>query len=387
MIYQGDANDIDPSSSTAKLINSANTLTTPPADFKEPALVFDNGQAHIADVAQSFTPQGKGQSNYYPLENTPTTLNEMLNSLNQGNFVSNCASAVQSPLNNTGAPLVQSPPNPPAQGPFRPAWQPRTPNTVDEHFYMTNEHLDVVGKTTWDLLETAKQQNLKMLNSRQDQISALVEKRFEDIKSQIAASNEMAESASKKHDDLFGSFDKLYSYITQDIADTLASHEKKTAALETQVTELQKTVQTLRQWLEQKFTDIKPGCPVSTFSNPNTPLPIHRSQPVMAGYYGNGPEYVQENQSPMPNLHDNRSTAPMHETHHDHRIGHSNGYGQQWGRQGYTGRISKEDRTPYGSPYHFGGQFSSGYAPGYSSYGFSTNLSEQHPSFDQGTPK
>ena len=394
-MYQGDANDINLNSSTARLVDSANDETVLTVGYKEAAMMAGEEQAHPAIGAHFLTPQGKGQSSHLPLEDSSSRLTDMLNSVSpykrpfQEKFLPNCPSAVPSPLHNANASLVQTPVRP-TPVPFRQMWQPRTPNTVEEHFYMTNEHLDVVGKTTWDLLEISKQQHLQLLNSRQDQLSRLIEKQFEDIKSQMANLHGKADSTAKIHDNILGSLDKLFSSITQDITNVLATHEKKALEMETHVTELQKTVQALQQWLEQKFADMKPGFPAPSFSNPSVPLPMHRPPPGLAGYYGSGAEYGQENQSPMSHVQDSRSGAPVHDNHHEQRVGHGNGYGQQWGaRHGYASRMGKEDRSPYSgsSPYHFGGQFSNGYVPGYSSYGYAAEVSEQQHTYNQGPAK
>ena len=393
MVFQGDLKDIDPNSSTGKLVSDSNPEKVMPEERGGTGMATRAVQEYPTSENRELTSQAIQNSGHFPLEKSSSRLTDMLNGISpgknefHGEFVPSCLSAVPSPLHKSALPFVHLQSTSASPGSFGPCGLPHKSKSIEHHFLMTNEHLDVVGKTTWDLLEMFKrelpemfkrelhemfkQELLAALNTRQEELIELVEKRVESIKNQITTLNEKADSIAEKQGTIQLDLDKILSFIKQDVTSAPAAQDKKATEMEMHVKELQKTAQTLQQQQEQ------------TFTNPGFPLPVHRSQPPNAGYYGNNVDHGRENQPSVAHMHENRTVMPTHDPHHDHRMGHNNGYGQQWGgRHGYSGRNGKEARSPYPaiSPYAFGGQFNNGYATGYSAYGFSSDASDQHHS-------
>ncbi|KAF2852684.1 hypothetical protein T440DRAFT_516518 [Plenodomus tracheiphilus IPT5] len=290
-------------------------------------------------------------------------------------FQPNCPSALPSPLHHMAGALTpgQSAMASPSQfGPLNP----RTPRNMDEHFWMTNEHLDVVGKTTWDILAMANQETLAAIGTNHAKLMTLVEKHFEDLKIHLKTLDDKAgrgaEEIAKVHQDL----EKIQSLYSTGIANAFAAQDKKYTQMEGQLKEMQASIQAMQKSLEQNINESKSGQQQSATNPVNTPnsvhspypLPIHRSQTALGGYYGptNG---TREGQPQVPdNMHAASPLDPSNAT----QTGYDTGYGQQWGsRAGYPVRgSSREARPPYSgaNPYQFatGGPFNGGYPGGYS---------------------
>ena len=377
MIFQGDLKDIDPNSSTAKLINNSNPEAVLPEQGGGRTVVGFAAQEDHMNEHYELTTQPIQDEHQFPLEKSSSRLTDMLNGVSpaknesHSNFLPKCLSAVPSPLHKTAPPFVPMQSSTASPGSFRRCGQLQKSKSIEDHFFMTNEHLDVVGKTTWDLLEMLKQEHMTALNTRHEELVEHVEKGFEAIKAQITELHEKSDGVAGKQGDMHSDLNKILSFIKQDIASTLSAHTTKATELETHVKELQKTVQALQQQFEQ------------TFSHSSVSVSAHRSQPPSAGYYSNTLEPGRENQPPMPHMHENRTMIATHDVHHDHRAGHNNGYGQQWtSRHGYAGRSGKDDRAAYPAmnAYNFGAQFNNGYGAGYSAYGFPPDPSDPHHS-------
>ncbi|CAO2651519.1 Nn.00g040890.m01.CDS01 [Neocucurbitaria sp. VM-36] len=409
MIFQGNANDIDPQSSTGQL------LSTREQDMVSPQ-VRDNTriatramqELHISDPYEP-TSQKSGTSDLLLPDQSSSRLTDMLEGLSprraefSGKFQPNCPSAVPSPLNKTPGSLVQSQSRSILvdAGSFGPRGPPHMPKSIDDHFFMTNEHLDVVGKTTWDLLEMFKQQQLAVLDTKHEELMGVVGKHGGEVKLQIDTANSKFDQASIQTANIQRNLDKLAMFINQDVMNALAEQNKKTTNMETELKELQKSVQALQTLLEQRFSEPKSASlqhsatgvfPASNSAQSPYPLPAHRSQSSLSGYYGNTADLSRDGQPPMAQMHDNRSVVPAQDGHNDPRAPYNNNYGQQWSaRTGHSGRGNKEDRSTYSgtNPYLYAnvGQFNNGYSGGYASYNFSPSPPEQHYAFNQGPAK
>lgn len=407
MVFQGDANDIDPRSSTGQFVNKLDQEKLLPRANDNTGLAARVMQELRVGEHRELATQKHEPTGHLQPDKSSSRLTEMLGSVSphmnklNGDFQPNCPSAVPSPLHKIPGSFVQPQPFPGSPASFNPWGQPHIPKSIEDHFFMTNEHLDVVGKTTWDLLEISKQQHSTALHSRHEQLLALFEKHVEAIKSQIDTVNEKADRTADKHNNIHNDIDKILSVIKQDVVGALTTQDKKVAEMEINMKELQKTVQALQQSLEQGLSEPKSAdqqlSATGAFPTPNSALsnitlPANRSQPSLAGYYGNTTGLDRENQAPVSSPHDKRGIAPAPDSHSEHRGGYGGGYGQQWSiRPGYSGRNGKEDRPAYSgtNPYHFanGGQFSNGYVGGYPPYGFSTSPPDQHYTYNQGSTK
>lgn len=411
MIFQGDAKDIDPRSSTGQLISNPDKNMVSPQVRDDTRLASRVMQELHIDNHHEPSIHKSGTSGHLQPDQSSSRLTDMLEGVSprrtefNDNFQPNCPSAVPSPLHKMPVALSQSQSQSKLliPGSFGPLGPPNTPKSIDDHFYMTNEHLDVVGKTTWDLLEMFKQQQLTALNTKYEQLVGLVEKHIEEVKLQVNTVHDEARQASMQDNNIIHTkLDNLAEFLKRDVVNALVDQNKKATDMEAQMTELQKMVQALQKSFEQKLAESAGVGQQHTGTGPlltsnstqsQLPLPAHRSQPSLAGYYGNTADLGRDGQPPMPQMHDNRSVVPPQDGLNDPRAGYNNGYGQQWGaRTGYLGRNSKEsDRLPYSgtNPYHFanGGQFNNGYAGGYSGYNFSPSPPDQHYAFNQGPAK
>jgi hypothetical protein len=395
MIFQGDMNDIDPQSSTGHLVKNS----------RQESMRDDSGLA--ARVMQELRvderqPRQNGASGHLHPDKSSSRLTDMLNGVSpsrgdyQGEFQPNCPSAVPSPLHKLPSPVTpmrSMPLTRDLSGPFGP---PLSPKTIEDHFYMTNEHLDVVGKSTWDQIETMKKEHLETFSNKHALLVTTVEQHVHEIKLQIDSVNEKADRTTEQGHNIQTKLDELFEYIKNDVMGALAAQDKKTTGMEQNVQELQKTVQNMQKTIEQKQSEPKMGQQHTTPGSVQTPsqagspytLPVHRSQPSLAGYYGNMTESGREGQPTMPHMPDHRNNVLAQEAH-DSRAGYGTNYGQQWTpRGGYQARNGKEDRPYSGTnPYHFAngggsGQYSNGFTAAYPAY----SPSDQHYGF-QGPAK
>ena len=365
-------------------------------DQEQPSHIM---QALCIDEQQQTSPLKSDTSGYLRPDQS-ARLTDMLNGVTplkdnfSEDFVPKCPSAVPSPLHNMPAPVTPMQPAVNGRGSLGPWGPPHTPKNIDDHFFMTNEHLDVMGKTTWDLLENLNQRQQVALNTKQEQCVALVERHVEDIKSQVNTVNEKLDRAADSHNNIHNDLDKVLNLIKTEIAGAFTAQDQKASQMEAHIKDLQNTVQGLQQLMEQKPKDTRTNqqFTAETFPSLNTgqaafPPTALRSQPSLADYYGNAAESGRDGQPPMPHMYDNRTMTSPSENHTEARGAYNNGYGQQWGlRPVYPARNS---RDTYSNPYSYpgNGSFNNGYAGGNPSNDFSPSHSGQHYTFNPGAAK
>lgn len=389
MIFQGEANEIDPKSSTGHLVNNGVSHSMLVQAHDDSGLASRVMQELRMGEKQEQAPRQNGTNGHLQPDQSSSRLTDMLNGVSprrndsESRFQPNCPSAVPSPLHKVPAavtPMVAMPPRINSSGLLGP---PRTPKSIEDHFYMTNEHLDVVGKSNWDQIETLKKELHETFNSRHGQLVATVEKHVQEIKMQVDSVNEKADRTTEQDHNIHTKLEKLFDFVKDDVMGALAAQDKKAASMEQIVKDLQNIVHNMQKLLEQKHLEAKTSqqhvaaVPVSTPNPISSPFPPpgHRSQPSLAGYYGNMTESGREGQPPMPHLLE-RNSGLVQDGSSDPRVGYVSNYGQQWAqRSAYQGRGSKEERPYSGTnPYQFannianGGQFGNGYNGGYSAY-------------------
>ncbi|KAH8704643.1 hypothetical protein GQ44DRAFT_716384, partial [Phaeosphaeriaceae sp. PMI808] len=392
MVFQGDVDDIDPQSSTARLVNGneATMLARVGDDSGLAARVRQD--LRIGEPYESLRQNVTG---HLQPDQSSSRLTDMLHGISpqRGDFLPNCPSAVPSPLIKIAGSVTPMQRLPAIQDTPTSLGLAHTPKTIDDHFYMTNEHLDVVGKSTWDQIETMKKEQAETFNQKHTVLVTTVEKYVQDIKMQVDSVNGKADRTTEQSHNTLTKLDELFGYIKDDVMDVLVAQDKKLAATEQSIEKLHQTMQKILEQRQSEstngqqctFTALTPTAPKPT-SSP-FPLPAHRSQPSLAGYYGNMPEPGREGQPPMPHMLDLR--AEGQDGHSDARAGY--GYGRSWApRNGYPSRNNRDERYSGGNPYHFAGngvangQFNNGYNGGYSGYNFSPGSPEQHYGSFQG---
>ncbi|KAG9189338.1 hypothetical protein G6011_06206 [Alternaria panax] len=405
MIFQGDRQDVDPNSPTAHEWNENEQrnqtgdrrpdvgITT--RDVQELRIGEKNG-----DSAQKNGNPVQVQPNQYSSRFT-----DMLKTVGPGRSESHgdiqpyCASAVPSPLHRVACSQISAcsvMPSGGSYGAFPPLFPPKT---IDDHFFMTNEHLDVVGKTTWDLLDTLEKQHKSTSRARQEETLALINTRFEQISSQITTLDDNAKRIDKCLDrangivdnqqNIYASINSVSDCVKETIPKTLVEQDKKMTGMEAEMKEMRQIIQALQKSVEQKATEAKavqqstPPGQGNTANIPQPPFPTHnsRSQHSLPSYYGANTEVIRDGHAVMPH-----SMASPQDSHSDPRFGCQ--ANNQWTtRAAYTSRNPKEERPPYlANPYHnMGGQYNNSYDGTYSSYAYSPDsLSppDQHFAFN-----
>ena len=154
-MYQGSASDIDPNSPTGRELmqNQPRAKTSHGrSDTEITSRVMQElriGEKHMS------APQMSPQSGYYQPE----------------------SSAMPSPLHIASSQAFAMRPHTLRHGSFG-APQRIVPETIEDHFFMTNEHLDVVGKTTWDLLEGIHKRQKAKSKAQQEQLMVHMDAQF-----------------------------------------------------------------------------------------------------------------------------------------------------------------------------------------------------------------
>lgn len=399
MVYQGSMNDIESEKSRAQTKNddaqTHDKQSSQQRNHNEPASrVRQDPRNSDRDEPP---PAKSGLPGHLQPETSSSKLTDMLNGPSprtdsNGDFRILCPSAVPSPLHKIPGPHVAMQPMPrsnigtPHAGPWA---SPRSHKTIEDHFFMTNEHLDVVGKTTYDALDMYSKQQVSAMNAKHEQLVVLVEKHTEDLKSQISSVNEKADDASNKTHNVCLKLEQLEKFLKDDVVGAMMEQTKKTAEMETSFREIQKAMTHMQQTVE-RLSEPKPGpndavttaLPSSVVSSalPHA-VPTHHSQSALTGHYGNFNDAGRDEQPPMPLLQDH-TVSNNYDSHGDPRGNYSSNWqSQAWnGRSTYQGRNKGETASYAGTnPYHFGngGQYGNGYMNGYSSYNFSPSTSDQ----------
>ncbi|KAJ4335881.1 hypothetical protein N0V95_008775 [Ascochyta clinopodiicola] len=402
MVFQGSVNDIESNSA-----NASTTKVDPLAEDEQPLQQRDSDELakrvmqelRMGERHQPY-PAKNGVPGHLQPDISSSKLTDMLNGASpradsNGDFRTLCPSAVPSPLNKQHGPYIAKQPmlrGGSVTSPAGPWASPRTSKTIDDHFYMTNEHLDVVGKTTYDALDMYSKQQVSTTNAKHDQLVVLMDKHIEGLKSQISSVNEKADHTSDQTHNVSLKLDRFEAFLKDEVLGVMMDQTKKTTEVETSLVEMQKAMSRLQQAVE-KLSEVKTGpqhsatstLPTSSATTlPTHAVPTHHSQPTLSSYYG---QTGRDEQSPMPPLQD-RNMPDHHNSPSDARGGYGNNWQPQaWnGRSTYQGR-SKEERPSYSgtNPYHFGngGQYNSAYMNGYPYYNFSPSTPEQPYTYGQ----
>jgi hypothetical protein len=399
MIFQGDRQDIDPHSPTAHEIDE-NEQHGQTGDRRSDVGITTRvmQELRIGEKNGNLA-QKNGDSSQIQPDQSSSRLTDMLNTVSpgrsesHGEFQPYCPSAVPSPLHKVPGPQISAQLMIPSGGScnaFPPLFPPKT---IDDHFFMTNEHLDVVGKTTWDLLETFNEKQKSTSNARQEEMLALVSTRFEQISSQLVAVKDSA----KRIDDcivdnqqnIHASINSISDCVKETILKAFAEQDKKMTSMEADMREMKQIIQALQKSVEQKATEAKalqqytPTGQGNAASISQAPFPSHnpRSQHSVQSYYGGNSEVIRDGHSVLPH----NMVSPQ-DNHNDPRFGYQ--ANNQWTtRPAYSNRNTKEDRTSYPTnPYHnMGGQYNNGYDGSYSSYAYSPHSltpPDQHFTFN-----
>lgn len=258
---------------------------------------------------------------------------------------------------------------------------------------MTNEHLDVVGKTTWDAISMHTEQQISATDTKHDQLVTVLDKHIEGLRTQFSSIGAKADDNANRTDGIGLKLDQLEQFIRTELLSAMTEQTKKTTDMESSLKEIQNAMSHVQLTVEKlsasNFAPHHPtpgGLPTAGAlgQGPHT-APAHSSYPALTSFYGN--QGGREEHSSMPPLPD-RNVPNNFDSHGDAR----GNYGNNWHSHAWNGRASYHGRnraeaTPYASsnPYHpgYSGQYNTGFVNGYSSYNLSPATPEQSYAYGQ----
>lgn len=420
MVFQGNVSEIDPFSNMGKAIEGAVSQQATAGAQQNPSTTQadeDSFASRVRRELQREHPGGRepeqnsgGSETPRPhLDESSSRLTEILGRVSPSKtgfnyeYQADCPSAVPSPLHNM--PGSHMPPNsmpPPAlRVPVNGATS-TFPETLSDgsniltHFYMCNTHMDVLGRTLYDIITEGRAETRSLthgLAEKQSQLVAAFERQLEEVKNEVKPFKtqmrdlsrtcesvlEQGQQHSQMNERLHNQInqmiaskvEKILDVVKEEVVDRLEKQAKKNAELEDTVKSLQKTVQELQKAVEAK--DTAPASKTQVANPFSSPLPQHRPQASL----GAGDSIRREMQAIPegpgrndPRLQYNYGGASNGAYIHGNTP-FSNG-NQQWYRPSTAGNVrdGKNDNNAYpGSPYmgmgmgngtSFGGYFSGG---------------------------
>lgn len=388
MVFQGDMVNIDPQPSTVQVAhdNTRDSAQAPKPDNAQVAARIMQ-ELRIGEQ-QERSSNLNGTTDSLQPDPSSSRLTDMLQGVSpfkenpNGGFYANCPSAIPSPLYKIPGPPASMHTASTNLGSSALFVSPRATKSYEDHFYMTNEHLDVVGKSTWDQIESLKQKQLESFNHRHAHLLSTIEKHVKEINMQIDSVHNKVDRSTEQNHNLQTKLEELFDFVKGDVMNAMAAQDKKNTSMEHDLANLQKTVQQLQQTLDQKQSELRHAS-VAASNSLASPyrIPSHHSQPFLGGYYGNMAELGREAQLPMPPVPNHRGSGNVLDGSSDQRINHNI---QRASQIGYQGRDSRDDRGyPSVNPYHYnngaasnGGHFGNGYSGGYPSYNYNSNSPE-----------
>jgi hypothetical protein len=287
--------------------------------------------SQLTDILSSLSPSKTGFSEFQP----------------------NCPSAMPSPLHRSHR-------QPPSNLLNRNGVRANVPNmSVNDHFFVTNEHIDVVACSLYDHIAMWTKRGMGDSGSNHNKLLSVIGKQFEDLQSQINSFGEKMDHSTTQNRNLGVQLDNLFEFIKKEIVVPMEAQTNKIMGMEQTIKELQQTMHDLQKSAER-----------STPQSGSTPFPLpnHRSQPSLTGYY---------DESGWESMLHHQQMSGYGETRR-HGINNNNFY-----RPGYGGREGKDNGHPFSNtnPYKYSaGQVSGGFVQGYSP-------SDQHYGFNQGPSK
>lgn len=247
--------EIDPQSETARSIShtasEAPVLLAPKKNDKVSARIMEELRFQPPTEGPA---KARAHSNLQP-EQSSSQLTDMLSGVSPSRAEFHgfdSSSAVPSPLHRTPQGAMGS-----QQLPSSGRAPPTFPNTplppppkagvaIHDHFYMTNEHIDVVAMSIYDWVQACSNQGMKTVSSKHEQLRATVDQRFDDIRSQVNSVSEKADHNGNQSHNLSIQLDKLRDFIKSEVVEPLAAQTARLNAMDHGIKELQKSVQDLQ---------------------------------------------------------------------------------------------------------------------------------------------
>ncbi|KAF2751272.1 hypothetical protein M011DRAFT_473773 [Sporormia fimetaria CBS 119925] len=320
--------------------------TGPPTRAGRPDPQQDAGSSRVAQTTGVTQPAERSSKLTDILENVSPSKTGY-----NYDFQAHNPSAVPSPLNNGQQFDPLSVPGQP------PAWSGQLPDgsNILNHFFQCHSHMDVLGRTLYDMVEDSTKdarEASKSITDNQDAMLATLEQRFEDLKADITAVGRASERASEGSQAVILKVDGLVESIRNEFMERLNKQAQKTSDLSSSIKALQNAVQELQRTVDKRaapYDSAPPGVshPLPPMQPPNPfnhHLPQHRSQPSLAGY----PENTSNGLPPGVNEMRNEVRYPNYN--------YSGVQNQQWGRPGTAGRDGRDENSgfPSSNAYYHG---------------------------------
>lgn len=352
MVFRGDAEEID--SASLKRTMAQTTTDSPPSPPKTVERCDTNPTTQAMHELRTgnqnlSNPEQRSQDCAQP-EQSSSQLTDILNGVSPSKvdfweFRTNCPSAVPSPLHR-----VPGQPHPVPMGRNRPPPVATVP--IHDHFFMTNEHIDVVSCALHDFVEYRSKETIASVASKHDQLLLHIGQQFEDLKIQMNSVNGKVDRNANQSHNTTVQLEKLLGFIKSEVMALVNVQTKKILDVERGLQELQKGVHEL-----QKSSQQKNSSPAS-YSTPHDmqvySLPIHHSQPSLASFYNSN----EPGREPVPRLPPGGIPEPRR---------HGN---PSWPRPTYV-REDKVNQPISGTnPYNTSTQFGGGLVGGFQQYGY-----------------
>lgn len=238
---------------------------------------------------------------------------------------------------------------------------------------MTNEHLDVVGKTTYDTLDMFSRKQITTANAKHEQLLSRLDNHVEGLQSQINMVNGKTDDALDQTHNINRKLDQLEKFIRDEVINAMEDQKNKAVAVEVSLKDMQKAIAHMQQTMEKlnesgRFSHHQAAnaLPISGATTlMSHAATSHHSQPALNNYY----DASRDEQSPMPPLQ-HRNASDNYDIHGAQRGNYSaNWQSQAWsGRPAYHGR-NKGDTSSYAgtNPYQYdnGGSYMNSYPSNY----------------------
>ncbi|KAF2015474.1 hypothetical protein BU24DRAFT_491714 [Aaosphaeria arxii CBS 175.79] len=197
---------------------------------------------------------------------------------NNSDAYASCPSAVPSPLHHQA----------PHLGLVAAAMQSGQPLPVDSndlsniytHFFMCNEHIDVVGRTLFDAVINQSATQYTLITTRHNDMVAKQEAGFKEVQSNMTSTDKRIDDVLEKQKAIEAKMDKVIGLLKSDVAEPLSAQNRKNTEMQKRIEDLRKEMVALRTSLPSAQAYVPQG-----LMGPPMPLPNHRSQPSLAYSY------------------------------------------------------------------------------------------------------
>ncbi|KAF1961615.1 hypothetical protein CC80DRAFT_195049 [Byssothecium circinans] len=229
---------------------------------------------------------------------------------------------------------------------------------MNDHFYMTNAHIDTVAMYIHDHVAASSRADQTVISTKHDQLLTTLGQQFDDVKSHLNSVSEKADHSSNQTHNLSVQLDRLFEFVKTKVIESLQAQMEKSAGMEQSIKELQKSLSDLQK---------NSSFPSPQGLQPNFTSPNNRPHTSSNGFYGEAPSNL----------------AGTPET-------------RRYGNNGYWPRASPGTGREQGNPFAHSNPYnnsnnasygSNGMAGGIPGYGYPQGSDQQYGGYPQGPSK